>query len=81
MFSNAINCMNYQISIDKHLRPDNYVNQHRLQIDIRADKRAPHLKLVAESVLLVMAVFVVDFHPIPHHYFVEALQREEEKNA
>lgn len=82
MSLNAINCMNYQISIDKHLRPDNYVNQHRFQFDNHVDKLGQHLRLVAENVILVTVVAVLHYHPIPNHYSVEVLlhlKEQEEK--
>lgn len=77
--------MNYRISRDKHLRPDNYVSQHRLRIGNRVDKLGQHLILAAGSVRLVMAAAAMHSHPIPSRYSVEALnlsvKRPEKQNG
>lgn len=71
MFSIAINCMSYRISVDKHPLLGSCVNRRRLQIDTRVCKRAPPMKRVAENVRWAMEEKLEHFHPIRCHCSVE----------
>lgn len=70
MFSNAKDCRNYQISINKRLRQDNYAIQHRPRNGIHGDRLVQHLRLAAEIVKLVRVAHYFHSLPIPSHSLV-----------